>query len=319
METRSVSQELQNKLSFTFDQSSLDKKLDDSSSSGKMWHSFDFQGSSSLKKRPSSRPFTFGLEGRREVKEDFNGDDKNWQVTKVSLTRMILRQLDQCCKRVFNDHIRGLEQNQAEKNAFFNSNIIYLIAATDDNKDALVHSQLVARYTVHFARILGIEDRNFLFDLERGALLHDIGKIGIPESILRKKGPLSEREREIVKDHPVLGYEILEEFDFLKRAAQVVLFHHERYDGEGYPFGLTGEEIPLEARIFALADTLDAITSKRTYNENRSLENALFEIEKGRGSQFDPILTDAFLSIPREKWQQIKAESWKPLPLAVLH
>lgn len=284
-----------------------------------MWHSFNFRESSSVKRRSSSRPSAFGLEGRSEIKEVFQGDDKNWQVTKVSVTRMFLRHLDQYCQRVFNEQILGLEEDQAEKNAFFNSKIIYLIAATDNNKDALVHSQLVARYTVHFARILGIEDRCFLFDLERGALLHDIGKIGIPESILRKKGPLSEREREIVKDHPVLGYEILEEFDFLKRAAQVVLFHHERYDGKGYPFGLAGKEIPLEARIFALADTLDAITSKRSYNGNRNLDNALFEIEKGRGTQFDPIFTDAFLSIPREKWQQVKAESWMPLPLAVVH
>jgi HD-GYP domain-containing protein (c-di-GMP phosphodiesterase class II) len=155
---------------------------------------------------------------------------------------------------------------------------------------------------------MGIEDRTFLADIERGALLHDIGKIGIPESILRKAGPLSEIEKEIVKEHPYLGYEIIEEFPFLNKASQVVLFHHESYDGRGYPYGLQGEEIPFEARIFAIADTLDAITSDRPYRKGQSFRVALDEIERHSGTQFDPSLVDAFLDVPEEKWQQIKLE-----------
>ena len=242
-----------------------------------------------------------------------------WEARKISLARKVLVGMDQRHRSVFRDHNPGSEEEDAEKEAFFNSNLLYLIAITDGNEDTLGHSQLVSRYTILFAKELGIEDWNFLIDLERGALLHDIGKIGIPEFVLRKGGPLTRKEREVVKEHPFLGYEMIEGFDFLKRAAQVVLFHHEFYDGAGYPFGLSGSDIPLAARIFALADTLDAITSDRPYKEGKSFEEALEEIEKCRGSQFDPDLADAFLSIPKEKWQKIKDKSIISLPLSAVH
>lgn len=242
-----------------------------------------------------------------------------WETRKISLARKVLVGLDQRHKSVFKDHESGSEEEDAEKEAFFNSNLLYLIAITDGNEDTLGHSQLVSRYTILFAKELGIENRNFLIDLERGALLHDIGKIGIPEFVLRKDGPLTRREKEVVKDHPYLGYQMIEEFDFLKKAAQVVLFHHEHYDGSGYPFGLRGSDIPLGARIFALADTLDAITSDRPYKEGRSFEVALAEIEKCQGSQFDHHLTEAFLSVPIEKWQDIKRKSSISLPLSAVH
>ncbi len=242
-----------------------------------------------------------------------------WETRKMSLARKVLVGLDRRHKSVFKDHNSGSEEEDAEKEAFFNSNLLYLIAITDGNEDTLGHSQLVSRYAILFAKELGIENRNFLIDLERGALLHDIGKIGIPEFVLRKDGPLTRREKEVVKDHPYLGYEMIEEFDFLKKAAQVVLFHHEHYDGSGYPFGLKGSDIPLGARIFALADTLDAITSDRPYKAGRSFELALAEIEKCQGSQFDPYLTEAFLSIPIERWQDIKRKSSISLPLSAVH
>lgn len=242
-----------------------------------------------------------------------------WETRKISLARKVLVGLDRRHKSVFKDHDSGSEEEDAEKEAFFNSNLLYLIAITDGNEDTLGHSQLVSRYTILFAKELGIENRNFLIDLERGALLHDIGKIGIPEFVLRKDGPLTRKEKEVVKDHPYLGYQMIEEFDFLKKAAQVVLFHHEHYDGSGYPFGLRGSDIPVGARIFALADTLDAITSDRPYKEGKSFELALAEIEKCQGSQFDPHLTEAFLSVPIEKWQDIKRKSSISLPLSAVH
>ena len=242
-----------------------------------------------------------------------------WETRKMSLARKVLIGLDQRHKCVFRDHSSGSIEEDAQKETFFNSNLLYLIAITDGNEDTLGHSQLVSRYTILFAKELGIEDRNFLIDLERGALLHDIGKIGIPEFVLRKDGPLTRREKEVVKDHPYLGYEMIEEFDFLKKAAQVVLFHHEHYDGSGYPFGLSGSDIPLGARIFALADTLDAITSDRPYKVGKSFELALREIENCQGSQFDPQLTDVFLSIPIDKWQEIKSKSSICLPLSAVH
>lgn len=242
-----------------------------------------------------------------------------WENRKISLAREVLVRLEERYRRVFKGQEAVFEEKSVDKENFFNSNLLYLIAITDGNEDTLGHSQLVSRYSVLFARELGIEDRSFLIDLERGALLHDIGKIGIPKFVLRKEGPLTQREKEIVKEHPLLGYEAIKGFDFLKNAADVILYHHERYDGDGYPFGLKGEEIPLGARIFALADTLDAITSNRPYKVAKSFREALLEIGKGRDTQFDPHLTDAFLSVPKEKWENIRENSRIALPLSAVH
>jgi putative nucleotidyltransferase with HDIG domain len=242
-----------------------------------------------------------------------------WENRKISLAREVLMRLDQRYRKIFQSQDYTHEEAGIEKESFLKSNLLYLIAITDGNEDTLGHSQLVSRYTVLFARELGFEDRSFLIDLERGALLHDIGKIGIPEFVLRKDGPLTGQEKDVVREHPLLGYEMIKEFDFLEVSAQVVLYHHERYDGTGYPFGLIGDEIPLAARIFALADTMDAITSDRPYREGKTFEDALKEIEKGRDSQFDPLLTDVFLSISKEKWQDIKENIRISLPLSAVH
>lgn len=207
----------------------------------------------------------------------------------------------------------------AEKQLFFNSNLIHFIAATDDNEDTVGHSQYVANYSLLLTRELGISDRRFLVDIERGALLHDIGKIGIPDSILKKRGSLTTIEREIMKDHPLLGYKLIEEFSFLKQASLVVLCHHEHFDGTGYPYGLAGEDIPLEARIFSLADTVDAITSDRPYRKGQSFESARLEIEKHSGSQFDPQLVEVFLTIPEERWQRAKLDTLRNLKLPTVH
>ena len=279
-----------------------------------------FEGGEALWKREYSKPpFTFVFDGEKERQDCSSLDMDNVQVRKVSSAKMILRYMSLHYENFFKDQISDIEEDITEKQTFFNSNLLYLIAATDGNEDSIGHSKLVASYTTLLTKALGMEDKNILIDIQRGALLHDIGKIGIPEFILRKASPLTEREREIIQEHPLLGYEMLEEFDFLKRATQVVLYHHERYDGSGYPFSLTGEEIPLEARIFALADTLDAITSDRPYRKGKSFEDALREIEKYRGIQFDPLLLDVFLSIPKEKWQDIKAETQATLRLSTVH
>jgi len=233
-------------------------------------------------------------------------------------------------KRILRDisrHYESTNQNfsfvsdkfHLESQAYLHSNLIYLIAATDGNEDTVGHSQLVARYSLLLTKAMGIEDRTFSAEIERGALLHDIGKVGIPDSILRKAGPLTDKEREIIKEHPYFGYEMVEEFQFLHKASQVVLFHHESYDGLGYPYGLKGEEIPLEARIFAIADTLDAITSDRPYRKGQSFRMALTEIERVRGTQFDPTIVDAFLSVPEEKWQQIKLEMERSHSMYSIH
>lgn len=180
---------------------------------------------------------------------------------------------------------------------------------TEDHEDSFGHSQFVTSYTLLLAKALGYENERFLRDIERGALVHDIGKIGIPEAILRKKGPLTFPEREMIKEHPCLGYEMIKEFNFLKKASLVVLYHHERYDGTGYPFGLCRESIPIEARIFSLADTIDAITSDRPYREGKGFQEALEEIKRGSGSQFDPFLVDIALEILRKYWERIREET----------
>ncbi len=228
---------------------------------------------------------------------------------KIFSAKNILRDINRQYKSVIQNYPFASEMSLLKNQAYLHSNLLYLIAATDDNDDTVGHSQLVARYTLLLTKALEIDDRTFSVEIERGALLHDIGKIGIPDSILRKPGPLTDKEREIIKEHPFLGYEIVEEFPFLHMASLVVLFHHESYDGRGYPYGLKGEEIPLVARIFAIADTLDAITSDRPYRKGQSFRTACDEIERVRGTQFDPAIVDAFLSVPEEKWQKIKQET----------
>ena len=238
---------------------------------------------------------------------------------KIYQAKEVMKDLGDWYEQIFRGKDGLDDENYAEKELFFNSHLIHFIAATDDNEDTVGHSQFVAGYTLLLTRELGITDRNFLVDIERGALLHDIGKIGIPDSILKKNGPLTAIEREVIKDHPLLGYKLIEGFTFLKKAAQVVLYHHEHFNGQGYPYGLAGEDIPLEARIFSLADTVDAITSDRPYRKGRSFEQARREIERFNGSQFDPNLVEIFLSIPEERWRQAKLETLRNLRLPTIH
>jgi putative nucleotidyltransferase with HDIG domain len=274
----------------------------------------------------SQNEYLFALRGN----EDFLGSPRNgdryssWnglstRTHKIFQAKEAMKDLSHWYEQVFQDSGELDDEEFAEKQRFFNSNLIHFIAATDDNEDTVGHSQFVASYTVLLARELGIEDSRYLVDIERGALLHDIGKIGIPESILKKKGPLTLIEREIIKDHPLLGYKLIEGFSFLERAAQVVLYHHENFTGMGYPYGLAGEQIPLEARIFSLADTVDAITSDRPYRKGRSFEDARREVERHSGSQFDPQLVEVFLSIPQERWQKAKIDTLRTLRLPTIH
>mgnify|MGYP006287768729 FL=1 len=158
------------------------------------------------------------------------------------------------------------------------------------------HSQRVMVYTVLLAERLGV-DAEAREHFARGALLHDIGKIGVPDEILLKPGELSREEWRQMRRHPKIGYQILREIPFLVPAAEIVLAHHEWYDGSGYPAGLAGEQIPVGARVFAVADALDAITSDRPYRPSAHLEDALEEIRSCSGRQFDPEVVDVLVDV----------------------
>jgi HD-GYP domain-containing protein (c-di-GMP phosphodiesterase class II) len=175
-----------------------------------------------------------------------------------------------------------------------------------DNETA-GHSRRVTRYCLEIAKVLGC-GREELKSLERGSYLHDIGKIGIPDSILLKAGRLDAQEREIMDSHVRIGYDIVCRVAFLARPSEIVLTHQERFDGTGYPQGLVGSEIPLGARIFSVADTLDAMTSDRPYRRALPFAEARDEIVRYSGVQFDPDVVQAFLSVPEDTWIRIRAE-----------
>ena len=172
-----------------------------------------------------------------------------------------------------------------------------------DNETA-GHSQRVCRYSLAIARTMGWPDRQ-LSSLARGAYLHDIGKLGIPDGILLKPGPLSVEERKIMQQHVQIGFDLVKDIAFLADAAEIVLMHHERCDGTGYPCGLQGEAILPGARVFAVVDTLDAITSDRPYRKASSFQSAREIIRNCAGTQFDLKIVNVFLAIPEEAWPAI--------------
>ena len=193
---------------------------------------------------------------------------------------------------------------QALRNSYLE--ILKVLVATLDARDVETegHSERVVELSLEIASKMGINDRDFLRNLRLGALLHDIGKIGVPDRILKKEGKLTPSEWAIMKEHVLIGYKIVSNVDFLRGASEIVLYHHERWDGKGYPHGLKGEEIPLGARIFAVADAFDAMISRRVYRKALPLEEARKEIEKNKGTQFDPRVVEAFLSIPVEQLRE---------------
>jgi putative nucleotidyltransferase with HDIG domain len=169
------------------------------------------------------------------------------------------------------------------------------------------HSKRVTAYTIALARAIGIPPAEIKV-IARGAFLHDIGKMAIPDEILRKPGSLSPEEQEIMRDHCTRGYDMLRKIPFLSEAAEIVFTHQEHFDGSGYPSGLRGKEIPVGARIFAVADTLDAITSDRPYRKARDFDVAREEILRCSGSQFDPGVVEVFLKVPNDLWNELRSE-----------
>src|SRR5213596_1342792 len=175
-----------------------------------------------------------------------------------------------------------------------------------DLKDAETegHSKRVTAFTIAIARAMGLSGERIRI-IARGAFLHDIGKMAIPDAILRKPGALTPEETEIMREHCFRGYQMLKKIPFLAEASEIVYSHQERYDGSGYPRGLKGDEIPLGARIFSIADTLDAITSDRPYRAAQPITMARDEIVRFAGRQFDPDVVRTFLQMPDSIWEDL--------------
>jgi putative nucleotidyltransferase with HDIG domain len=178
-----------------------------------------------------------------------------------------------------------------------------------DLKDAETegHSKRVTAFTIAIAKHMNLPDKEIRV-IARGAFLHDIGKMAIPDAILRKPGALNADEVAIMREHCYRGFQILRKIPFLGEAAEIVYSHQERYDGTGYPRGLKGDEIPLGARIFSVADTLDASTSDRPYRPAQTVAAAREEIRAWSGRQFDQAVVTAFLAMPENIWGDLRKQ-----------
>jgi len=171
--------------------------------------------------------------------------------------------------------------------------------------EAGYHSYRVTEYALTLGKRMNLSEPE-LSMLAKGALLHDIGKIGVPDNILLKPTKLTDEEWEVMRKHAELGFTMLKKIEFLEESALIVYTHHEHFDGSGYPNGLSGEAIPLGARIFSIVDAFDAMTSRRVYREEMSFDEALERIKEAAGTQFDPEVVDVFVDIDSIVWDEIK-------------
>ena len=225
------------------------------------------------------------------------------EAPEASELRRIKRQLARLLKRS-----RELEEA-------YDTTLENFMAALDlRDVETYGHSKTVARYSHVLAEAAGIRDPGLLDSIRKGALLHDAGKIAIPDSILKKPGPLAPTEWDVIRRHPALGYGLVRDVKLVREVGNIILCHHERYDGTGYPRSLKGEAIPFEARIFAVADTLDAVTSHRPYRAPRNFQAARLELEANAGRQFDPKVVEVFHNTDLAVWEKIRFETTRLLP-----
>ncbi|MFN2511193.1 MAG: HD domain-containing phosphohydrolase [Pyrinomonadaceae bacterium] len=223
-------------------------------------------------------------------------------------------------KQHYEDHLEELvEQRTAELDQALNSledayrSTLRALTSALETRDSETHghSERVVTYSLRLGRECGLASEH-MKALEFGSLLHDIGKIGVPDSILRKPGKLTEEEWVKMREHPVHGRQILRGIEFLEGAARVVAQHHEKWDGSGYPLGMREEDIDVCARIFAVADAFDAITSDRVYRRGKSYQEAAQELDDWAGRQFDPKVVEAFHRVPQEDWEELHRQSLLP-------
>ena len=225
-------------------------------------------------------------------------------------------------KQRYENHLEELvEQRTVELDKALNSlegayrSTLKALTAALETRDSETHghSERVVTYSLRLGREYGLSSEA-MKALEFGSLLHDIGKIGVPDSILRKPAKLTEEEWVRMREHPLHGQQILRGIEFLEGAARVVAQHHEKWDGTGYPLGLRREEIDICARIFAVADAFDAITSDRVYRRGKPYEAAAQELDDWAGRQFDPKIVEAFHRVPKSDWEELHRQSLMPKP-----
>jgi putative nucleotidyltransferase with HDIG domain len=225
-------------------------------------------------------------------------------------------------KQRYENHLEELvEQRTAELDRALNSleaayrSTLKALTAALETRDSETHghSERVVSYSLRLGREYGLNSEQ-MKALEFGSLLHDIGKIGVPDSILRKPAKLTEEEWVRMREHPLHGQQILRGIEFLQGASRVVAQHHEKWDGTGYPLGLRNEDIDICARIFSVADAFDAITSDRVYRRGKPYEAAAQELDDWAGRQFDPKIVEAFHRVPKEDWEELHRLSLMPKP-----
>jgi response regulator RpfG family c-di-GMP phosphodiesterase len=258
-----------------------------------------------------------GVEAMRNGADDYLIKPLQMEAITTSLERAFHKKY---LEREVRNYRQNLEKMVGERTVLLEDALSHVEQTYADTVDALGaaidlrdeqtagHSRRVSLYSLKLLRAMNGSSQQ-MKSLAIGASLHDIGKLGTPDRILLKPGPLTIEERRVMQRHVQIGYDLVKRIPFLSEAAEIVLMHHERCDGSGYPQGLKGHEIPLSAKIFAVADSVDAITSDRPYRSAQSFEHARHEIERQTGRLFDPDVTRVFLNFPTEAWQSIHEQA----------
>lgn len=255
-----------------------------------------------------------GIEAMKKGADDYLIKPLQLEMVMASLARALeKKRLD----RELDGYRRHLEVVVGQRTEQLNSALRQVERGYEDTLEALGaaidlrdsqtsgHSKRVAAYSTKIAKELGATEQE-LKTIARGAWLHDIGKLATPDAILLKPGALTEEEWRIMRQHAEIGYDLVKRIPFLADAAEIILTHHERWDGSGYPQGLKATDIPFGARIFAVADTLDAMTSDRPYRSKLSFEEAQEEIRRGSGRRYDSQVVNAFLTVAVENWSAVR-------------